>query len=130
MGDSLVADVKALNRVLVMFIPVPIFWTLYDQQGSSWTLQAEEMQSFSMVAFCIRCIACCLFACRASLACLSRTRCRASIPSWSAEDVNFSLLQHLTQVLLLIPVFEKLIYPLLAFLKVPQKPLQRMGAGL
>ena len=43
------ADVKALNRVLVMFLPAPVFWTLYDQQGSSWVLQAEEMMSFSMV---------------------------------------------------------------------------------
>jgi hypothetical protein len=48
-GEGFVGDVKALNRVLIMFIPVPIFWTLYDQQGSSWTLQAEEMKSFSMV---------------------------------------------------------------------------------
>ena len=32
-------------------------------------------------------------------------------------------------VLMLIPVFEKYIYPFLKLLRVPQRPLQRMGAG-
>lgn len=26
-----------------MFLPVPIFWAIYDQQGSLWTIQALEM---------------------------------------------------------------------------------------
>ena len=74
------ADVKALDRVLLIFIPVPIFWTLYDQQGSSWTLQAEELKSFSMA--CRACHTRVAQRCRARWACLSPTRCRASTPSW------------------------------------------------
>lgn len=38
-----VDDVRSLLRVLVMFLPVPIFWAIYDQQGSLWTIQALEM---------------------------------------------------------------------------------------
>lgn len=30
-------------RVLKLFIPLPIFWALYDQQGSQWTFQATRM---------------------------------------------------------------------------------------
>ncbi len=46
---DLIEDIKALKRVLIVFLPTPLFWTLYDQQGSRWTLQAEKMKMFSMV---------------------------------------------------------------------------------
>ncbi|CAI2357258.1 unnamed protein product [Caenorhabditis sp. 36 PRJEB53466] len=36
-------DVRSLLRVLVMFLPVPMFWALYDQQGSVWLIQAIQM---------------------------------------------------------------------------------------
>ncbi|KAI8430769.1 hypothetical protein MSG28_000931 [Choristoneura fumiferana] len=42
-GASLVEDVKSLLRVLVLFIPLPVFWALFDQQGSRWTFQADRM---------------------------------------------------------------------------------------
>ncbi|KAL5489048.1 hypothetical protein EMCRGX_G018094 [Ephydatia muelleri] len=41
--DSFLRDVKMVLRVLVMFLPLPIFWALFDQQGSRWTLQAVKM---------------------------------------------------------------------------------------
>uniref|UniRef100_A0A7E4ZUA9 Oligopeptide transporter 1 n=1 Tax=Panagrellus redivivus TaxID=6233 RepID=A0A7E4ZUA9_PANRE len=40
---NFVDDVKSLLRVLIMFLPVPIFWALYDQQGSVWLIQAIQM---------------------------------------------------------------------------------------
>uniref|UniRef100_A0A8C6RNI0 Solute carrier family 15 member 2 n=1 Tax=Nannospalax galili TaxID=1026970 RepID=A0A8C6RNI0_NANGA len=39
----LIMDVKALTRVLFLYIPLPMFWALLDQQGSRWTLQANRM---------------------------------------------------------------------------------------
>uniref|UniRef100_A0A834R3F6 Oligopeptide transporter 1 n=1 Tax=Sarcoptes scabiei TaxID=52283 RepID=A0A834R3F6_SARSC len=36
-------DVKALMRVLFLYLPLPIFWALFDQQASRWTLQAIRM---------------------------------------------------------------------------------------
>lgn len=42
-GKSLVNDVKTTLKVLVLYIPLPIFWALYDQQGSGWTFQATRM---------------------------------------------------------------------------------------
>ncbi|XP_040340597.1 solute carrier family 15 member 2 isoform X2 [Herpailurus yagouaroundi] len=40
---QLIMDVKALTRVLFLYIPLPMFWALLDQQGSRWTLQATRM---------------------------------------------------------------------------------------
>ncbi|KAM9582752.1 solute carrier family 15 member 2 isoform 1-T1 [Trichechus inunguis] len=40
---QLVTDVKALTRILFLYVPLPMFWALLDQQGSRWTLQATRM---------------------------------------------------------------------------------------
>ncbi|XP_045358180.1 solute carrier family 15 member 2 isoform X2 [Leopardus geoffroyi] len=40
---QLIMDVKALTSVLFLYIPLPMFWALLDQQGSRWTLQATRM---------------------------------------------------------------------------------------
>jgi len=42
-GQQLVSDVKILLKVLVLYIPLPLFWALFDQQGSRWTFQATRM---------------------------------------------------------------------------------------
>nr|XP_033803319.1 solute carrier family 15 member 1 isoform X2 [Geotrypetes seraphini] len=41
--DRLIAQIKMVLRVLVLYIPLPMFWALFDQQGSRWTLQATTM---------------------------------------------------------------------------------------
>lgn len=45
-GKKLVYDVKCLLKVLVLYIPLPIFWALFDQQGSRWTFQATQMTGY------------------------------------------------------------------------------------
>lgn len=40
---KLIADIKILFHVLVLYIPLPLFWALFDQQGSRWTLQATRL---------------------------------------------------------------------------------------
>ncbi|XP_022662348.1 solute carrier family 15 member 1-like isoform X3 [Varroa destructor] len=42
--QKFIEEVKSVCRVMVIYIPVPIFWALFDQQGSSWTLQATRMR--------------------------------------------------------------------------------------
>ncbi|KAM9802051.1 solute carrier family 15 member 1 [Syngnathus typhle] len=39
----LIAQVKMVLKVLFLYIPLPMFWTLFDQKGSRWTLQATTM---------------------------------------------------------------------------------------
>lgn len=41
--SNTIKDVKALMGVLFLYLPLPIFWALFDQQGSRWTLQATRM---------------------------------------------------------------------------------------
>ncbi|XP_012524255.1 peptide transporter family 1 isoform X2 [Monomorium pharaonis] len=41
--SKLIEDIKIALRVLKLFVPLPIFWALYDQQGSQWTFQATRM---------------------------------------------------------------------------------------
>lgn len=42
-GTKLVTETKMVINVLLMFVPVPIFWTLHMQQGSRWVFQATRM---------------------------------------------------------------------------------------
>lgn len=42
-GQQLINDIKSVFRVLVLFLPLPVFWALFDQQGSRWTFQATRM---------------------------------------------------------------------------------------
>ena len=55
-GDTydaqLIQDIKALCKVLFMFLPLPVFWTLFDQQGSRWVLQAQQMDGYA--GYCCR----------------------------------------------------------------------------
>nr|AET36827.1 slc15A1 protein [Ctenopharyngodon idella] len=39
----LIAQVKMVLKVLFLYIPLPMFWALFDQQGSRWTIQATTM---------------------------------------------------------------------------------------
>lgn len=42
-GRKLVLETKVALKVLVMYLPVPMFWALHMQQGSRWIFQAKRM---------------------------------------------------------------------------------------
>ena len=42
-GDEAVEGVKAMMRIMSVFIMVSVFWALFDQHASSWIRQAEMM---------------------------------------------------------------------------------------
>ncbi|XP_058456306.1 peptide transporter family 1-like [Malaya genurostris] len=42
-GKQIVSDIKSLMKILILYIPLPVFWALFDQQGSRWTFQATRM---------------------------------------------------------------------------------------
>lgn len=42
-GRQIVSDIKSLMKILILYIPLPVFWALFDQQGSRWTFQATRM---------------------------------------------------------------------------------------
>ncbi|XP_012267222.2 peptide transporter family 1 isoform X1 [Athalia rosae] len=38
-----ISDIRSALGVIKMFLPLPVFWALFDQQGSRWTIQATRM---------------------------------------------------------------------------------------
>ncbi|KAL7748810.1 hypothetical protein RI367_005723 [Sorochytrium milnesiophthora] len=96
-----VEDVRQLFNVLRVFIPLPIFWTLFDQQSSRWTLQAQKMGPY-----------------------MSLFGYRITIFPEQMQVTNAIL------ILLFIPLFQNLVYPLMTRLRVPMKPLQRIAIGM
>lgn len=49
-GQQLVNESKILLNIIVLFIPLPLFWALYDQQGSRWVSQGKKMNGD--IGFC------------------------------------------------------------------------------
>ncbi|KAJ8933227.1 hypothetical protein NQ318_010050 [Aromia moschata] len=38
-SNKLIEDMKIMSSILLLYTPLPIFWSLFDQQGSRWTFQ-------------------------------------------------------------------------------------------
>jgi POT family proton-dependent oligopeptide transporter len=41
--DLAVDGARAVFRVMAVFAPIPVFWALFDQKGSTWIVQATQM---------------------------------------------------------------------------------------
>ena len=95
-GRYLVEDVKLLLKVLCMYIPLPVFWALFDQLGSRWTFQATRMDG--------------------------------AVGSYIIKPDQMQLANALF-ILVLIPVFDAIVYPFCAKFNFLTRPLQRMTIG-
>jgi proton-dependent oligopeptide transporter, POT family len=96
----------AVLKIISVFILVSIFWALFDQHGSSWILQAEQMdRKLELVLF-----------------------------GWTAFSItpNASQVQALNPllVMLLIPFANGLFYPGVEKLGFKATPLRRMTTGM
>uniref|UniRef100_A0A8C4HYF7 Solute carrier family 15 member 1 n=1 Tax=Dicentrarchus labrax TaxID=13489 RepID=A0A8C4HYF7_DICLA len=93
----LIAQVKMVLKVLFLYIPLPMFWALFDQQGSRWTLQATTMDGdFGALI----------------------------IQPDQMQTVNPIL------ILVLVPIMDSLVYPLISKCKLNFSPLKRMTVGM
>lgn len=82
-------------KVLVLLLPLPLYWALFDQQGSRWTFQATQMNG--------------------------------DIGFMNIKPDQMQVINPLL-ILILIPVFDCVIYPLLARVGI-KRPLQKMAVG-
>lgn len=41
--SQLINDTKVLLKIMFVFLPIPLFWSLYEQQSSRWTFQAARL---------------------------------------------------------------------------------------
>ena len=80
-----------------MMLPLPIFWALFDQQGSRWTLQAARMDGnfFGVL----------------------------TLEPDNIQVANAAL------ILIMIPIFNYAVYPLLGKFNLLTTSLQRVGLG-
>ncbi|XP_063285258.1 solute carrier family 15 member 2 [Pelobates fuscus] len=95
--NKIITEVKMVTRVLFLYIPLPMFWALFDQQGSRWTLQATRMDT--------------------------------KLGGFVAQPDQIQVMNPL-MILILIPVFDLGIYPLLKCCKINFKPIPKMAVGM
>ncbi|KAM5182220.1 solute carrier family 15 member 1 [Mantella aurantiaca] len=96
-NELLIAQVKMVLKVLFLYIPLPMFWALFDQQGSRWTLQATTMDgNFGTI----------------------------QIQPDQMQTINALL------IIVLVPIFDVALYPLLKKCKLNFSPLKRMTVGM
>nr|XP_057937876.1 solute carrier family 15 member 2 isoform X1 [Doryrhamphus excisus] len=96
-SKRLIMEIKMVLRVLVLFIPLPMFWALFDQQGSRWTLQA--------------------------------TRMNMGIGTFSVKPDQMQMLNPLL-ILVFVPIFDLIIYPLGRLCRINITPLRKMATGM
>ncbi|XP_050301634.1 peptide transporter family 2-like [Anthonomus grandis grandis] len=95
-GADLVKDINAVGRVLLIFLPLPVYFALYYQQHSAWVLQASKMDG--------------------------------DIGFYTILPEQLQIVNPL-MVIILIPTFTYIIYPLLAKCRLLRTSLQRMCCG-
>ncbi|XP_073425642.1 solute carrier family 15 member 1 [Dendrobates tinctorius] len=95
--ELLIAQVKMVLKVLFLYIPLPMFWALFDQQGSRWTLQATTMDG-----------------------------------NFGAIQIQPDQMQTVNPILIviLVPVMDIVVYPLIRKCKLNFSPLKRMTVGM
>ncbi|NWU09793.1 S15A1 protein, partial [Cephalopterus ornatus] len=92
----LIAQTKMVLKVLFLYIPLPMFWALFDQQGSRWTLQATGMNGDFGI----------------------------EVQPDQMQIVNPVL------IVIMVPVVDSLIYPLIKKCKINFTPLRKMTVGM
>ncbi|NXR76575.1 S15A1 protein, partial [Pycnonotus jocosus] len=92
----LIEQTKMVLRVLFLYIPLPMFWAVFDQQGSRWTLQATAMNGdFGF-----------------------------QVQPDQMQIVNPIL------IVIMVPVVDSLVYPLIKKCKLNFTPLKKMTVGM
>nr|APX43178.1 solute carrier family 15 member 1 [Sphyrna tiburo] len=96
-NEELISQVKMVLKVLFLYLPLPMFWALFDQQGSRWTFQATRMNG-----------------------------------NFGGLDIQPDQMQTVNPILILImvPVVDVIIYPLIAKCKLNFTPLRKMTVGM
>ncbi|NXF06907.1 S15A1 protein, partial [Smithornis capensis] len=96
----LIAQTKMVLKVLFLYIPLPMFWALFDQQGSRWTLQATAMDGDFVVL------------------------------NFFSSYVRLQQIVNPILIVIMVPVVDSVIYPLIAKCKINFTPLKKMTVGM
>jgi POT family proton-dependent oligopeptide transporter len=99
--DMLQEDRRTIGRIVLIFAPILVFWSLFDQTGSTWVQQGKKMTDYSIGWLW-----------------------GYQIDAESIQSLNPLL------VMILIPICSRGLYPLLAWCGIEPTPLRRMGTGM
>ena len=95
------ADLVTLGRIALVFLPVSVFWSLFDQTGSTWILQGEKMTPYALT-----------------------WAWDYPVDAETIQAVNALF------VMIFIPIFTYWLYPRIQRAGLKPTPLRRMGAGM
>jgi POT family proton-dependent oligopeptide transporter len=95
------ADLATLGRIALVFLPISVFWSLFDQTGSTWILQGQKMEPYPLT-----------------------WAWDYPVNAETIQAVNALF------VMIFIPIFTYWLYPRIARAGVKPTPLRRMGAGM
>nr|XP_020146127.1 solute carrier family 15 member 1-like [Microcebus murinus] len=95
--ERLISQIKMVTRVMFLYIPLPMFWALFDQQGSRWTLQATTMSG--------------------------------KIGSIEIQPDQMQTLNAIL-IVIMVPIFDAVLYPLIAKCGLNFTSLRRMTVGM
>ncbi|XP_075230327.1 uncharacterized protein LOC142329540 [Lycorma delicatula] len=95
-SKELIEDTKIVMSLILLFSPTVFFWSLFEQQGTSWTFQA--------------------------------TRMNGKIGSYVIKPDQMQVINPIL-ILIFIPIFNYVIYPILARLYIVRTSLQKLVAG-
>lgn len=98
---------RAIGQLSIIFLFISVFWSLYDQTGSSWVLQAEHMNRMVDLRF------------------------GPFQMEWLSFELLSSQIQALNPIMVMafIPLFSFLLYPVITKI-FPLSPLRKIGIGL
>lgn len=103
---------RALGKLAIIYVFVMMFWSLYDQSGSAWVLQAEEMD-------------------RHLFSFITTDRFGSAMQSLSQWEILSSQVQAINPFLIMamIPLFSYVVYPALGQV-IKLTPLRKVSMGL
>lgn len=94
-GEELVNDIKKILELVILYIPIPVYWSLAEQIGSRFTIQATNMNGV--------------------------------LPYYTIKADQFQVM-HPLLIIMLIPLFDMFVYPMLKKIGV-WRPLHIMTIG-
>ncbi|MBL8954736.1 MAG: POT family MFS transporter [Myxococcaceae bacterium] len=151
---------RSVLKVLLVFVPIPFFWALFDQKASTWVVQAKSMNGhiatlmvdlyrMELGTWCVALVALFLFSDtlarwlgrEVTLVALAGVAARIvwmltspQYTGWQQVPVVFEPAQmqliNPALVMILIPLMGVVVYPALARLGLPMTPLRRMTIGM
>ena len=114
---------RAVVAILIIFLPIPLFWALFDQTNTTWVIQGTAMQTVQLFSFNLNPQSFFIPLLKGFFVDQGGGTLAFILDTERMQAINPLF------VMVLIPIFTGGLYPALARLGILPTPLRRMGAG-